>query len=175
MTISVPNEYGWVVIAAALQGIQCIAFGLFFVMPLRAKYFTKEFFETKFNMKDRYPDSGYPDMGNGRYAAKLTDEQWVDFNNAQRAHGNYVEAITPVMSTTLLCGLFYVRFAALCGFVHVLGRLMYAIGYRRAGSRGRYIALPLTILSYAGLFFATIYGAFHTAGGVPGLLALLKF
>ncbi|KAI9145373.1 hypothetical protein BKA69DRAFT_1051055 [Paraphysoderma sedebokerense] len=28
----------------------------------------------------------YPDMGNGRYAAKLTDDQWKEFNNAQRVH-----------------------------------------------------------------------------------------
>ena len=32
----------------------------------------------------------YPDMGSGRYSAKLTMDQWTDFNNAQRAHQNYV-------------------------------------------------------------------------------------
>lgn len=36
----------------------------------------------------------YPDMGNGRYAKKLTDAQWVDFNNHQRVHQNYVEGVT---------------------------------------------------------------------------------
>jgi hypothetical protein len=31
---------------------------------------------------------GYPDMGNGRYAAKLSDDDWLKFNNYQRAHYN---------------------------------------------------------------------------------------
>jgi hypothetical protein len=33
---------------------------------------------------------GYPDMGNGRYSAKLPYQEWYRFNNAQRVHNNFV-------------------------------------------------------------------------------------
>lgn len=33
-------------------------------------------------------------MGNGRSAAKLNDKDWERFNNAMRAHYNYVEGST---------------------------------------------------------------------------------
>ncbi len=29
-------------------------------------------------------------MGNGKYAQKLTYQQWYDFNSAQRAHYNFL-------------------------------------------------------------------------------------
>jgi len=44
------------------------------------------------------PRTGYPDMGNGRYSAKLTDEQWLKFNYAQRAHQNYVEGAASIIT-----------------------------------------------------------------------------
>jgi hypothetical protein len=41
-------------------------------------------------------------MGSGRYAAKLTDEAWEEFNNYQRAHYNYIEGISSAL-TLLVC------------------------------------------------------------------------
>jgi len=40
---------------------------------------------------EKAPKGGYPDMGNGRYAADLSYDQWFAFNNAQRAHYNFLE------------------------------------------------------------------------------------
>ena len=40
----------------------------------------------------------YPDMGDGRYAAKLTDDQWKEFANNQRVHQNYVEGIASAVT-----------------------------------------------------------------------------
>ena len=37
------------------------------------------------------PEFGYPDMGNGWFADKLTYEQWFLFNLDQRAHKNFLE------------------------------------------------------------------------------------
>ena len=37
------------------------------------------------------PKNGYPDMGNGRYAAELEYDKWFVFNNYQRCHYNYLE------------------------------------------------------------------------------------
>ena len=55
----------------------------------------------------------YPDMGSGRYSAKLTDEQWKDFNNAQRAHYNYVEGVASAITLQLLGGIFYPKTVAM--------------------------------------------------------------
>jgi len=49
------------------------------------------------NPKD-YPEEGYPDMGNGLYASKLDEEDWVTFNNAQRAHYNYLEGVASILA-----------------------------------------------------------------------------
>lgn len=65
--------YAWPMLTAVCMGMECIITG-FTVGTVRRKY-----------------DIKYPDMGNGRYAAKLTEAQWAEFNNYQRAHYNYVE------------------------------------------------------------------------------------
>lgn len=51
-------------------------------------------------------------MGNGRFSEKLTDDQWKEFNNYQRAHQNYVEGLAMAISFQLFAGLFYPRAAA---------------------------------------------------------------
>jgi hypothetical protein len=37
-------------------------------------------------------------MGQGRFADKLSDEDWVRFNSAQRAHYNYLEGLASIIS-----------------------------------------------------------------------------
>jgi hypothetical protein len=37
-------------------------------------------------------------MGNGRYSQKLTEDEWVKFNNHQRVHYNYIEHLPIVIS-----------------------------------------------------------------------------
>lgn len=73
-------------------------------------------------------------MGNGRYASKLSDEEWVTFNNYQRAHYNYLEGITLIVAVTLVAGIWYPRFAVVAGLIYVIGREIYAIGYRTGGT-----------------------------------------
>ena len=42
----------------------------------RRKLFNKAFFDKNFPSMKNYPKGGYPDTGNGRYAAKLSHEDW---------------------------------------------------------------------------------------------------
>jgi hypothetical protein len=77
--------------------------------------------------------TGYPDMGNGRYAAKLSDEDWVTFNNYQRAHYNYIEGIAVIVILTLMAGIWYPRLAVITGIAYIIGRQLYAIGYQTGG------------------------------------------
>eukprot|EP00005_Dracoamoeba_jomungandri_P005421 CAMPEP_0174258656 /NCGR_PEP_ID=MMETSP0439-20130205/7616_1 /TAXON_ID=0 /ORGANISM="Stereomyxa ramosa, Strain Chinc5" /LENGTH=156 /DNA_ID=CAMNT_0015342247 /DNA_START=37 /DNA_END=507 /DNA_ORIENTATION=+ len=147
----------------------------FSVGRIRSKLFTKNFFSTHFPEIKSPAKGGYPDMGNGRYSQKLTHEQWLEFNNYQRAHYNYVEGAASIMTLELLAGLFYPKLSAIAGFVYVIGRALYAIGYRRNGPQGRLIGALLLDGGIVTLFGAAVYGGFTFAGGIPGLKRLLQF
>jgi len=88
----------------------------------RQKYFTKEFFEKNFPGLKTYPKDGYPDNGSGIFSAKLSVEQWLDLNNASRAHMNYVEGVTLAVLSILASGLASPRLAVVCGIAYIIGR-----------------------------------------------------
>jgi len=77
-----------VLLAATSIGIECFVTGFAVPMKKRMEVFNKEFMEKNFKeMHEReigsdLPQGGYPDMGNGRYAEKLTYKQWYELNNA---------------------------------------------------------------------------------------------
>jgi glutathione S-transferase len=112
-------------------------------------------------------------MGNGRYAAKLNDKDWETFNNYQRAHYNYIEGITLIATVTLVSGLWYPRFAVIAGIIYMIGRELYAFGYRTGGAKARTIGIIPLDLSLFALIGAAFYGAFNAGGGVEGLMKLL--
>ncbi|KAL7746227.1 Microsomal glutathione S-transferase 3 [Sorochytrium milnesiophthora] len=139
-------DYGYVILVATGMALHCVGQG-FPVGKLR-----KEF------------KLDYPDMGSGRYAAKLTDQQWLQFNNAQRAHYNYVEGFGPAVALLLLGGLFFPKENAAIGAVYIVGRQLYASGYRAKGSSGRMLGvamLDLALLSMAG---TSVWGAIKQLG-----------
>lgn len=75
------------------------------------------------------PSGGLPDAGNGRYSQKLSYKEWFLFNNAQRAHYNYLESLTPCL-VWIIIGLFYHPLSAAClGFGVFVARLLYSVGY----------------------------------------------
>ena len=95
VALSLPSTYGYVIIIGALIGLEIIFIG--FLLPGGArKVFTKEFMEQHFGEEHRkatgkdIEKGGAPDMGSGLYSQKLSYKEWYDFNNAQRAHYNYV-------------------------------------------------------------------------------------
>lgn len=63
----------------------------------RRKHFSEEYMRRFNNIHEsevgilNAPKGGYPDMGNGRYAADWSYKEWFIFNNWQRAHYNYLE------------------------------------------------------------------------------------
>jgi glutathione S-transferase len=59
------------------------------------------------------------------------------FNCAQRAHGNFVENITPFLGELLITGLRFPMAAAALGAAWVFGRVWYAAGYVARGPPGR--------------------------------------
>ncbi len=114
-------------------------------------------------------DLGYPDMGNGRYAAELDYPQWVEFNNAQRAHYNMIEISAPVLSCLTLSGLFQPAIAAGLGFTFGVGRIVYSMGYQsNAGANGRLAGAVIASIATYSLYLLTIYNGVKMTG-------LLKF
>lgn len=55
-------------------------------MNARKRVFSKEFLEKNFKqiheneVGGELPDLGFPDMGNGRFAEKLSYKDWFEFN-----------------------------------------------------------------------------------------------
>eukprot|EP01095_Lingulamoeba_sp_RSL-Kostka_P006401 TRINITY_DN1_c0_g1_i1.p1 TRINITY_DN1_c0_g1~~TRINITY_DN1_c0_g1_i1.p1 ORF type:complete len:183 (-),score=78.10 TRINITY_DN1_c0_g1_i1:379-927(-) len=170
MTFEVSEEYALVLFTVVIMAFQVIitSFG---VGSRRKKYFTKEFFEKNFDNVDPSKHKlGYPDMGNGRFSSKLTLEQWADFNNAQRAHYNYIEQFASVAVFNLVGGLFFPNFCAALGLVYIIGRALYAIGYKASGPGGRLFGVLLVDLSFLCMFGAACYGLYGAVGGYERLM-----
>ncbi|KAI8872162.1 hypothetical protein GQ42DRAFT_114320, partial [Ramicandelaber brevisporus] len=139
--LTLQPEFAWNVLAVVGMGVQCYIQG-FSVMPLRKKL-----------------KVDYPDNGNGRYAAKLTDEEWLEFNNHQRAHQNYLEALPVIQSITLAAALYQPRYSAIAGGVYILARQLYANGYRKHGPKGREFGALLGAACLAVNLGIALYGS----------------
>eukprot|EP00746_Dinoflagellata_sp_MGD_P007249 gnl/MRDRNA2_/MRDRNA2_114312_c0_seq1.p1 gnl/MRDRNA2_/MRDRNA2_114312_c0~~gnl/MRDRNA2_/MRDRNA2_114312_c0_seq1.p1 ORF type:complete len:183 (-),score=37.22 gnl/MRDRNA2_/MRDRNA2_114312_c0_seq1:34-582(-) len=171
MSITVSGDFGYVMIAAGVISVQAVFMGGG-IMALRKQFFASPEFKDaleKSGMLDEHkkafpeqptgPLLGYPDMGHGRYAALLPYDQWVTFNNAQRAHHNMLEALPSVLTVLVLAGLYTPRTAAGLGFVYFVARIMYAQGYKgKKGAKGREAGAILGALTMLGLFGLTVYG-----------------
>eukprot|EP00931_Biecheleriopsis_adriatica_P080759 TRINITY_DN54107_c0_g1_i1.p1 TRINITY_DN54107_c0_g1~~TRINITY_DN54107_c0_g1_i1.p1 ORF type:complete len:178 (+),score=39.11 TRINITY_DN54107_c0_g1_i1:59-592(+) len=174
MPLELNNDYGFVLAAAGTIGVSQLFIGGG-VMGLRKKFFTsKEFLakpavkamaeEHKKAFQTEMNDLGYPDMGCGRYAQELEYAQWVEINNAQRAHYNMVESSGPVLACMLGAGLLYPKVCSALGFAYAAGRWMYAQGYKSSkGADGRVVGAILGALSSLGLFGTALIGGFSVA------------
>ncbi len=77
-------------------------------------------------------------MGNGRFSAKLTEDDWHEFNIAQRVHQNYIENLTTITTNLLVSGLSFPVPAASLGAVYFVSRFLYGRGYfSKEGPSGR--------------------------------------
>lgn len=78
------------------MGFSCIIIGFLFPPRARLRIYTSTYLKNNFGEEHlnafgkEIPSGGYPDTGNGYYSKNLSYEEWFQFNNAQRAHYNYV-------------------------------------------------------------------------------------
>lgn len=115
---------------------------------------------------------GYPDNGSGQFSQKLPLEDWISFNNGQRAHYNFLEQFGSTIVLLLISGLFYTRLAVIAGLMFIVGRVCYSIGYRQGGPKGRMVGAGLCDLALILTFGAAAWGSFMFAGGINGLKAV---
>ncbi|KAJ2056965.1 hypothetical protein GGI17_005909 [Coemansia sp. S146] len=141
MAIVIGANFGYCVLAAVGISAQCFLAGMS-VTFARKKY-----------------KVAYPDNGGGRFSDKLSDKDWVEFNNIKRVSDNYSENIGMVLSMLLCAGLFQPILAASLGGTFILGKLAYGIGYIKGGPKGRMLGAPVAALSFFALTFIAGYNA----------------
>jgi len=112
----------------------------------------------------KWEKNGYPDMGNGPVGRLLSYEKWSRLAWAQRAHYNGVEGVTSAVTFTLIAGLGLPTAAAISGFIIVVGRMLYGMGYRSRGPGGRFTGALMFNLAVLANFGMSIY----TGGKVAG-------
>ncbi|KXN74456.1 hypothetical protein CONCODRAFT_67495 [Conidiobolus coronatus NRRL 28638] len=143
MTLNLPKEYGYVVLASAGILLQCMG-SAYSVMKLRKQ----------FNVP-------YPDTGSGRYADKLSEFQWLQFNNAQRVHHNYVEQHSSVQTLLWLAAIFNPIGASISGLGYILGRAIYSHVYLTYGAEKRIVGVVPINLSLVAMLIFTVKGSLH--------------
>mmetsp|Transcript_21965 Transcript_21965/g.24797 ORF Transcript_21965/g.24797 Transcript_21965/m.24797 type:complete len:171 (-) Transcript_21965:158-670(-) len=155
MAITLEAEYGYVIWTAVAICLECMFTG-YYIMSVRQKTFTEEFMEQFHSEHSRafgLPPAkhGYPDMGSGRYSDKLEYKEWVIFNNAQRAHYNFVEGLTPTVVVTLVAGISFPIYASILGCLILVGRFLYASFYTTPkGAQARFPGVTLFQLGFWG-------------------------
>ncbi len=135
ITLSLPNLYGWVLLSACFMGFSILVIGFFFAGRARSRIFSEAYMKENFGKQHlettgkEIKEGGYPDTGSGFYSRNLGYKQWYEFNNAQRAHANFVEWIASCLVFLLIAGLYFPIPAAAVGAGIVVARFIYACGY----------------------------------------------
>jgi len=160
--ITLDTDIAFALSSIAGIAIQCILVGFFAIGGKRSKMFTQEFLDEHFGeahhhaFGEKIPKGGYPDMGNGRYAERLSYKDWYIFNNAQRVHYNFVEQVAPIITLILITALVFPQLAGYLGWAYFVGRIAFAIGYTRYGPKGRIIGITIIDLAMFTLFVTSI-------------------
>ena len=174
-TLPITSDYGYVLIVAVAIAFEILLIGFAFPGKVRGEIFTEEYMKSNFGEEHRkatgveIEKGGYPDMGNGRYSSKLTYEQWYKFNNAQRAHYNFVEFAPSGFVMLFIAGIYFPIAAAVLGLVLFIGRIFYSYGYANGGPKGRLIGAILNDLVLLGLLGLSLASGIMFAMGKSSL------
>lgn len=157
-TLPLTTDYGYVLIVGVFIAFEVLLIGFLFPGRARGDIFTEEFMKTNFGSEHKnsigldIEKGGYPDMGNGRYSAKLNYEQWYRFNNAQRAHYNFLEFAPSCLVMHFVAGVYFPVVASALGVALIIGRFIYSVGYVSGGPKGRVLGAIIGDLVLLGQF-----------------------
>ena len=95
--ITLPSEYGYVLLVAVTFAFEYTMVGFIYGGGSRKATFGEEWMNQNFLKehqesygKDTKPSpGGYPDTGSGHYSKKLTYRKGFEFNKYQRIHANF--------------------------------------------------------------------------------------
>ena len=132
-------------LAVSLLVLEAFAFGIVFAGKPRMQHFNKEHMdqfeaEHKATMPDSAPVvGGWPDAGEGRYAAKLSYKSWATLNNAFRVQVQTSETLPTYITVFCLAGLYLPLLTLIAAYCNVVGRLIFAVMYSSKGANWRVI------------------------------------
>ena len=139
----------------------------------RVKAMSQEYIDTHLKeenaiFKKRYgydiPPGAYPEMTDGKHAAKLDYETWLEYACNQRVHQNYLENLGIITIAGAIAGLSFPIATAISLLVQIVGRQVYSSGYRKNGPKGRLAGAPLLAPSLLSLIGMSLYTAYlHTS------------
>ena len=146
-----PTEFVYVLIGGFAIVLNYVLTMYLFTMKARIQSYRRRFMKQfdaehakAFPGKQKAPQYGYPDCGNGRYSAKLPYADWLKMNNGQRAQGNYLEHLSFYLIVFTMVGLVFPMYSFYLSLAVVVGRVLFAIGYTKAGPGAR---LPGALLN----------------------------
>mmetsp|Transcript_6084 Transcript_6084/g.6692 ORF Transcript_6084/g.6692 Transcript_6084/m.6692 type:complete len:178 (+) Transcript_6084:20-553(+) len=163
------SDHAVLLLAIAAICFECVMIGFVVVGRARTKVFTEEFMNTHFHethfthTHETIKKGGYPDMGNGRYSEKLSYKDWLHINNAQRAHYNFVEQITPTVVMLLIGGIIYPIPAAAFGWTYFVARIFYCFYASEKGASHplRRVGALLGDIPILGAFILSVMSCAH--------------
>ena len=165
LTVTLPDTYGYVLIVAVVIALEVLLIGFAFPGKIRGEVFTEEYLKNNFGQQHKeatgqeIAKGGYPDSGCGIYSQKLSYKQWFDFNNAQRAHYNFLEMLSSTLVFLLIGGIYFPIPSAVIGLVTAISRVIYSIGYVNSGPKGRLVGALLNDLCLLGLLGLSLASA----------------
>ena len=140
----IEDHFEYVILTTLLISLECIFVGFLGPGMMRSKIFSQDFMKRYFETEHRNetgekvaPKGGYPDMGCGVYSSKLSYADWYKFNNAQRAHMNFLESLVTFIIMFIIGGIKFPIVTSIVGLVYFLARLLYSVMYIRSGPQGR--------------------------------------
>ena len=144
-----------------------------FIAPgrVRGQVFTEEWLKTNFGdvhktaTGEEIKKGGYPDVGSGVYSNKLSYADWYKFNNAQRAHQNYLEFAPSTYAFLLIGGIYFPIPSAAIGLGIFIARIIYAYGYVAGGPNGRLIGALANDVFILALFVLSIISSIYWIQG----------
>ena len=172
LVLTLTAEHGYLLLSLGAIAFECVLIGIVVVGGARRKIFTQQFMENHFgeahskHYKEPINPEGYPDMGTGRYSEKLSYNDWVYFNNAQRAHYNLVEQVASVLALLAIGGISYPVPAAIFGWIYFVARLFYCWYVSSQGAKHplRRVGAFLGDIALVGGFVLTIMTAVKVIG-----------
>lgn len=163
-----PELFPWVLVVMTAISAQCFMIPFLYTVRVRAQVFNPLFmqqFEAEhkaaFPEDTTTPPIGFPDMGNGYFSKKLEYKDWYRFNNAQRVHYNFIEALPFVLVLIFISALRLPLAALILACLYFVLRLIYTLGYALGGPSMRVIgAFPniAVVLALFGLSLYTVAG-----------------
>ncbi|KAK1770498.1 hypothetical protein QBC33DRAFT_555976 [Phialemonium atrogriseum] len=142
MTITLPSEYGYVLLAAT------------------STFFINTYHSVLTSIARRASGQKYPIAYASNEVADKDPKAYA-FNCTQRAHANFTENLTPYLGALLIAGLRYPVLAGGLGAVWTLARALYAHGYSKSGPKGREIGSIVASLVDLGLKGMAVYASYQ--------------